>query len=104
MRIRSLDLLDTDLAWRRTLFAARQRALGVPDRLPFEVIERLKGNGLALLEEEHHLERVVLVMATKGTGTLRPYVRLAPVDLLLYQALVDRLASSIETTLGPRDR
>lgn len=39
-------------------------------------------------------------MSTKGTGTARPFVRVDPVDLTLYQALVDALAPTIENALG----
>lgn len=42
------------------------------------------------------------VFSTKGSGTARPFVRLAPTDLTLYQALVDALAPSIEGALAPR--
>lgn len=42
-------------------------------------------------------------MSTKGAGTARPFVRLHPTDLTLYQALVDSLAPTIETSLAGRD-
>jgi hypothetical protein len=75
----------------------------VPDRLPFEVAERLFG-GAPNLQSDHHLQAPLLVMATKGSGTVRPFVRLAAEDHLLYQALVDKLAPAIEGALPPRDR
>src|SRR4051812_34460867 len=75
----------------------------VPDRLPYEVLERIS-DGHPELEREHHLRPALLVMATKGSVTVRPFVRLSPVDLLLYQALVDALAPDIEHALGDRTR
>src|SRR5262249_9116293 len=45
----------------------------------------------------------LVVMATKGSGTVRPFVRLNLIDLLLYQALVDALAPTIEGALLERD-
>jgi hypothetical protein len=73
----------------------------VPDRLPFEVIERLNG-GAIRFDGRHHLGRPITVMATKGTGTVRPFVRLPAVDLLVYQALVDAAAPAIEGALLDR--
>lgn len=102
MRIRSLASLDVDLAWRHLLHQA-QRARDVPDRLPFEVLDRIT-DGSPSLTTEHHLRPVHLVMATKPSGVFRPFVRMSAVDLLLYQALVDALAPDIEQALGPRDR
>lgn len=75
----------------------------MPDRLPFEVSARIAPDGPAI-EAEHHLRPLVQVMSTKGAGTARPFVRLHPSDLTLYQALVDALAPTIETTLADRDR
>ena len=43
-------------------------------------------------------------MATKGSGTVRPFVRLPSLDLLLYHALVEALAADIEAALGPREK
>lgn len=40
-------------------------------------------------------------MATKGSGTVRPFARLSPLDELLYQALLDALRSDIESSLLP---
>jgi hypothetical protein len=102
VQIRSLVELDTELAWRRIIWWARRR-LEVPDRLPFEVVERLVPGGPPL-REEHHLRPILIVMATKGSGTVRPFVRINPLDLLLYQALVDRLAVAMEQALQPPDR
>jgi hypothetical protein len=102
VRIRSLSSLDVDLAWRHTLYRVR-RSMDVPDRLPFEVLNRISG-GSPSLTEEHHLRPVHLVLATKASGVFRPFVRMSAVDLLLYQALVDALAPDIERALGPPDR
>lgn len=102
MQLRSLSDLDTTLAWRHVLFRMR-RFIDVPDRLPFEVVERVTG-GSPRLTQDHHLRPIHLVMATKGSGTVRPFVRITPTDLLLYQALVDSLAGDIEGALGPRDK
>jgi len=100
VEIRSLDELNLPLAWRRILFRMR-RFIDVPDRLPFEVLDRLYG-GDPELSRDHHLRPVTTVMATKGSGTVRPFVRVSPIDLLLYQALVDRIATDIEASLSSR--
>jgi hypothetical protein len=102
VRVRSLASLDVELAWRHLLHRAR-RAADVPDRLPFEVLDRIT-DGSPSLTTEHHLRPVHLVMATKASGVFRPFVRMSAVDLLLYQALVDDLAADIERALGPPDR
>src|SRR5690242_16741031 len=101
MRLRSLDTLNLDLAWTRTLTWARGRT-DVPDRLPFEVLDRLLDRG-PRLRDEHHVAAITQVMATKGSGSARPFVRLSPVDLCLYQALVDQMAPAIEDTLRSRE-
>jgi hypothetical protein len=46
---------------------------------------------------------VTLVFSPKKSPTARPLARLSPRDLLIYQALVDRLAPDIEAALPPRD-
>jgi hypothetical protein len=102
VRVRSLERLDVALAWRHVLHRA-QRAVDVPDRLPFEVLERIT-DGSPSLSPEQHLRPVHLVVATKASGVFRPFVRMSALDLLLYQALVDALAPDIEQALGPRDR
>lgn len=102
VQLRSLDMLDLPLAWRRLLFRVR-RFIDVPDRLPFEILDRLTEHR-PTLRADHHLRPVHTVMATKGSGTVRPFARLSPLDLLLYQALVDALAPDIEAALGRRDR
>jgi hypothetical protein len=104
VRLRSVESLDIELAWRHVLHrAGRPWAGDVPDRLPFEVMDRVT-RGSPSLAAEHHLRPVHLVMATKASGVFRPFVRMSVVDLLLYQALVDALAADIEHALGPRDR
>jgi hypothetical protein len=73
----------------------------VPDRLPFEIGDRLLAGG-PRVPPEHHLQAPLTVMATKGSGTVRPFIRLVEVDVLLYQCLVDRLGPCIEATLLDR--
>ena len=48
------------------------------------------------------MSAVRILMASKKSGTFRPFARFEPTDLVLYQALVDRLAPAIEAALGPR--
>lgn len=102
MELLSLDELDIPLAWARTLRWARGRT-DVSDRMPFEVVDRLRPAGPAL-DAEHHVQPVIRVMASKGDGTARPFVRLSPIDLCLYQALVDSMAPAIEGTLLSADK
>lgn len=73
------------------------------DRLPFEVQDRLE-NDAPSIEADHHVSAVTIVMASKKSGTFRPFARFNPIDLMLYQALVDRLAPTIESTLHRRDQ
>jgi hypothetical protein len=103
MWIRSFELLDFDLAWRRVLTWAQGGMIDVPDRLPFEVLSRVYKGKAPRLEVGHHLSPVTLVMSSKTSGTSRPFVRNSPRDVLLYQALLDRLAGDIEKALPPRD-
>lgn len=102
MHLRSLEELDLTQAWRHVLYWARATR-AVPDRLPFEVLDRIH-RGPPGLEREHHLRPTAMVTATKGSGAVRPFARISPVDLLLYQALVDAVAPDIEQTLGGRDK
>jgi hypothetical protein len=76
--------------------------MDLPDRLPFETLARLDPNDIALRAEKH-LYPVTIVMATKADGTLRPLARIHPLDVMLYQALVDAAAPAIEEALAPRD-
>ncbi len=103
MRIRSFELLDFDLAWRRVLTWAQGGLIDVPDRLPFEVLNRVYKTRPPRLEQQHHLSPVALVFSSKKSGTSRPFVRNSPRDVLLYQALLDRLAPDIEESLPARD-
>jgi hypothetical protein len=104
MRLLSHDDLDFGLAWRRTRHRVRAEALDIPDRLPFEVLDRVfKDVGPPPARPDHHLAPVTLVGASKKSGLSRQFARLSPVDLVLYQALVDRLAPHIEAALPPRD-
>src|SRR4051794_36971374 len=68
----------------------RGRARLTGCRLKFSTGSR---SALRRSKEDHHLSALHLVMATKASGTVRPFVRIAPGDLLLYQALVDALAA-----------
>jgi hypothetical protein len=103
MKIRSYDDLDFPLAWKRILRWVGEGQLDVPDRLPFEVLKRLFGERGPTPKRDQHLQPVTLVFSPKKSPTSRPLVRLSPRDLLLYQALVDRLAPDIEAALPPRD-
>jgi hypothetical protein len=59
------------------------------------------GQARLALDRDHAVQPVQLVFATKTGGpTVRPFVRVHPRDLLLYQALVDALTDVIEATLG----
>jgi hypothetical protein len=77
--------------------------MDVPDRLPFEALARVYRDRPPTIAAEHHLSPVSLVMSSKSSGTSRPFVRASPRDILLYQALVDRLATDIEAALPKRD-
>ena len=103
--LRSLEKLDLDAAWRRTLYRARARVADVPDRLPFEVVDRFwSATGGPTLQRAHEVRPSLRVPATKAAQpTARPFVRLHPRDLMLYQALVDALIVNIEANLGSRD-
>lgn len=102
MRIRSLADLDLSLAWKRVLTWAQGGTVDIPDRLPFEVLARILGDGGPPLRSPHHLSPVALVVSSKKSGTSRVFARLSPADLTLYQALLDRLAPDIEKALPPR--
>jgi hypothetical protein len=103
MKIRSYPDLDFPLAWKRILRWVGEGQLDIPDRLPFEVLKRLFGERGPPLQRDQHLQPVTVVFSPKKSATSRPLVRLSPRDLLLYQALVDRLAPDIEAALPPRD-
>lgn len=101
MLIRSFDSLNLPLAWRRVLQWARGGSSDSMDRLPFEVRDRLDGDAPSLARD-HQISAVGIMMASKKSGTFRPFARFEPTDLMLYQALVDRLAPTIEPALGSR--
>jgi len=101
--IRSYEELDFPLAWGRVLNWAQGGTIDLPDRLPFEVLARLYGNDGPRPPRQHHLSPVTLVMSSKKSGTSRPFTRLNPIDLTLYQALIDRLAPDIDRALPGRD-
>lgn len=103
MRLKSLDQLDLDRSWQRVLHTVREAVADVPDRLPFEVMSRFWEDAPSL-DVDHMLQGVSVVMATKPGGTtLRPFVRMGPRDLLLYQALVDGTRDVIEEALPGTD-
>jgi Reverse transcriptase (RNA-dependent DNA polymerase) len=103
MHIRSFELLDFELAWRRVLTWAQGGLIDVPDRLPYEVINRVHKARPPRLEQQHHLSPIEVIFSSKKSGTSRPFVRNSPRDVLLYQALLDRLAPGIEKSLPSRD-
>jgi hypothetical protein len=76
--------------------------MDVPDRLPYEVFDRLYGDTGPELRRYYEPQRAQLVISSKKSGTVRPFVRLRPTDLILYQSLVDRLAPAIEGALPPQ--
>jgi hypothetical protein len=92
MKLRSLPLLKMDQAWVRARTSANES--GVPDRLPFEVLTRLRNSGyrsaVAALEAPYAPGVPVVVFAPKESRTLRPFVSLPPSDHVLFQALVDQ--------------
>src|SRR5258708_8884397 len=99
--VRSFSSLDVPQAWRRVRTWARSRGMDVPDRLPYGVLDRLHGDAGPELRPHHEPQRAQLVISSKKSGTVRPFVRVRPRDLILYQALVDRLAPAIESALPP---
>jgi hypothetical protein len=82
----------------------RGRIGDVPDRLQYELLDRL-GDGRPTLEKAHDVQPVHIVQATKGGHqTVRPFVRAHARDILLYWALVDALEPVLEPALGDPDR
>ncbi len=103
MRLRSLDALDLDRSWQRVLASVRGAVMDVPDRFPFEVAARFWEGGVSL-RADHQVQPIEMVPATKpAQTTVRPFVRVHPRDMLLYQALVDALRDPLESALGSRD-
>jgi Reverse transcriptase (RNA-dependent DNA polymerase) len=93
LRLRSLRRLDVPRAWRTVRQGARL-CFDIPDRLPFEVVDRISPEGPALIAD-HNVEPLHVVLVRKKRGsTTRPIVRMSPADTTLYQALVDRLVAS----------
>ena len=104
MRLRSIDQLDLDVAWRRVLQAIRSETLA--DRLPYELVNRLYNAGErdALYQgPEYSPHSPVVYFAPKESRTLRPLVSLAPRDYLIYQALVDQATAQLQAVLPPED-
>jgi hypothetical protein len=104
MELRSFDSLDMPLAWRRVRTWSRSPAMEVPDRLPHEVLDRLFGDDGPPVQRYHEPRRPEWVISSKKSGTFRPLIRARPLDLIVYQALVDQLAPTIENALAPRDQ
>lgn len=103
MRLKSLDQLDLEQSWTRVLTWARGDVMDVPDRLPYEIADRV-WLGTPEFEHDHEIQPVQLVMATKvGKQTVRPFVRPHVRDMLLYQALVDSMRDDLEAALPARD-
>jgi hypothetical protein len=101
--LKSLAELDLERSWARVLSWARRRIADVPDRLQYELWDRLWSGG-PRLERSHDVQPAHLVLATKGAHqTVRPFVRAHPRDLLLFWALVDAASPVIEGALGPPD-
>lgn len=104
MQFLSHSELDFELAWRRVRHWVQCGKADVPDRLPVEVLDRIFGDqGPPRPGPERHLAPVTLVTASKKSGLARSFARLGVTDLILYQALVDRIAPDIEAGLPPRD-
>lgn len=100
MRLRSLDQLQLERSWQRVLFRVRADVMDIPDRFPFEVAARYWNDG-PRLDANHQVQLIHRVPGTKpAQATARPFVRVHPQDLLLYQALVDALRDKIEEALG----
>lgn len=78
--------------------------MDIPDRLPYEVMHRLYADVGPSIQREHNFRQAALVVSSKKSGTIRPFVRVHPLDLIVYQALVDQLAATIEGALPPSDR
>ena len=77
--------------------------MDISDRLPYEVLDRLYHNEGPPLQAHYEVRPGVVVVASKRSGTFRPFVRLHPTDLIIFQALVDALGPAIETALPPRE-
>jgi Reverse transcriptase (RNA-dependent DNA polymerase) len=92
-----------DRSWQRIVTHVRGAVMDVPDRLPYEVAARSWADGVTL-DVDHQVQPVQRVPATKpGNSTVRPFVRVHPRDLLLYQALLDAIREPIESVLGSRE-
>lgn len=103
MRLGALDHVDLERSWQRVLTWARGDIMDVPDRLPYELADRVWDSSPEL-SVEHDIQPVHLVMATKvGTQTIRPFVRPHVRDMLLFHALMDALRDPIESALPDRD-
>jgi hypothetical protein len=103
IELRSFDSLNFPLAWRRVRTWARS-GMDTWDRLPYEAIHRLHGDDGPSLGRHHAVGAAEMVVSSKKSGTFRPFIRLEPRDVIVYQALVDQLAPVIESALPPRNQ
>jgi Reverse transcriptase (RNA-dependent DNA polymerase) len=105
MRLRSSATLNLDQAWARARASANTS--GIPDRLPFEVLTRLRnsGHGAAVgsFSSPYSPGTPVVVFAPKESRTLRPFVALPPQDHVLFQGLVDQCLPTMVDNLPPDD-
>ncbi len=101
MKLRSLHQHNDELAWQRVLAWSRN-ALDIPDRLPFEIHDRLGEK--PDITRSYFPSQAHVVMASKKSGTFRPFVRLTPKDSLVYQCLGDTIALSTEKIIGHKSR
>jgi hypothetical protein len=104
MELRSFDTLDGQLAWRRVRAWAQSQTMDVPDRLPYELLDRVFGDEGPALQRYHEPRRPIWVLSSKKSGTFRIFARVRPLDLIVYQALVDQLAPAIEAALPPHQQ
>lgn len=105
VRLLSVGLLNFDQAWTRARASANSS--GIPDRLPFEVLTRLRNAGHAqavgAFGSPYAPGSPVVVFAPKESRTLRPFVALPPTDHVLFQALVDQCIPKMIVQLPPAD-
>lgn len=100
----ALDHLDLGRSWARVLSWVCRRIGDVPDRLQYELFDRLWA-GSPELQQSHDIQPIHLVQATKGgQQTVRPFARPHARDMLLYWALVNAASAAIGRHLGPPDR
>jgi hypothetical protein len=104
VELRAFETLDGSMAWRRVRAWARTQTMDVPDRLPYELLDRLFGDEGPALQRYHEPRPPIWVLSSKRSGTFRIFARVRPLDLIAYQALVDQLAPAIEAALPPHQQ